>query len=85
VIEVGSPVKDEEVVYIENRLPTKSATTTDVQSGSALVFNVPAGTLTLSAYIGQDHRLIRTVSTLARKGWVTFVQIRLDQSTRTPI
>ena len=37
-----------EVVYFQDRLPTKSATSTD-STGSALIFNVPAGSMTVTA------------------------------------
>jgi hypothetical protein len=82
-IEVGAPTANEKVVYLQNKLPTPSATSTDV-TGSAVVFNVPPGTVTLTAYL-PGHRPIRTVDALARSGWVTYAQIRLDQSQVPPL
>jgi tRNA A-37 threonylcarbamoyl transferase component Bud32 len=85
VLEVGKPVGKEQLVYLENNLPSQAATKTDAQSGSALVFNVPAGTLEINAFFAADHHPIRTVNALARIGWVTFVQVRLDQAHRVPL
>jgi hypothetical protein len=79
---VGAPGPNETVAYLENNLPSKSATATEA-TGSALVFNVPAGTLTLSAAMSGTHQPIRSVTALIRQGWVTFVQIRPDQAQYT--
>ena len=75
----------EQVVYLLSNLPTQSATSTDIVSGSALIFNVPAGTLTVTAFFAATNEPIRTVSAIAREGWVTYVDIRPDQATHPPI
>jgi len=49
------------------------------------VFNVPAGALTVTARFADTKREIKTVSGLARKNWVTYMQVRADQATRKPI
>ena len=82
---VAAQAQGEEVVYLVNNLPTKGATQTDSQSGSALIFNVPPGTLTVSAAFADTGIPIRTVTTLGRQGWVTFIQIRPDQASHSPI
>ena len=84
VVEVGSPAPNEPVVYFVNSLPSKSATETDKQAGSAIIFNVPLGTLTVSTKVASNQSPIRTVSALTRKDWITFVQIRPDQAVVTP-
>ena len=84
LIEVGAPGPSEKLVYLADSLPSASATQTDA-TGSAIIYNVPPGTLRLTASFASDHRPLRAISTLARVGWVTFVQIRLDQSTHPPI
>jgi hypothetical protein len=83
-IDVSAPGASERVVYLLNNLPSTSVTQTDV-SGSALIFNVPPGTLVVSASFAATNQPIRSVTTFARQGWVTFVQIRPDQATHTPI
>ena len=80
---VGAPGPNEQVAYLEGNLPSKSATATEV-TGSALVFNVPAGTLTLTATIVGSTQPLRSVTALIRQGWVTFVQIRPDQARYAP-
>ena len=81
---VGQPASNEKVVYLETNLPSSSATETD-NAGSAIVFNVPPGTVSITATIGATGETIRTVSALARTGWATFVQIRLGSSYEQPI
>jgi hypothetical protein len=82
VFTVGSPQPDESVVYLVNNLPSTSGTETDSVSGSALVFNVPPGTLTVTARFAATQALIRTASTIARDNtWVTYLQIRPLQAT----
>jgi hypothetical protein len=87
--QVGQPGSDETIVYIQNGLPSKSATETDV-SGSAVVFNVPAGdggtsaTMTLTGTIAASGKAIRTVVAIVRLNWVTFVQVRSDSSHYPP-
>src|SRR5579859_5856129 len=81
VFTVGNAQPNETVVYLENNLPSQSATQTDKVSGSALVFNVPPGTLTLSAAFADTKATIRTVTTIGRdNNWVTYAQIRPDQA-----
>jgi hypothetical protein len=82
--EVGAPGPTEKLVYLADSLPSASATQTD-STGSAIIYNASPGTLRLTASFASDNRTLRSISTLARVGWVTFVQIRLDQSTRDPI
>jgi hypothetical protein len=88
--EVGSPGLNETVVYLLNNLPSQSATETDSVSGTALIFNVPSGALTVSASFAATKIPIRTVTTIARAAdpdagvptpWVTYLQIRPDQAT----
>ncbi len=83
-VEVGAPGATETLVYLANSLPSASATETDT-TGSAIIYNVPAGTLRLTASFAADHKPLRAMSTIARVGWVTFVQMRLDQSYRVPL
>jgi hypothetical protein len=84
VITVGAPGPTEKLVYLANSLPSKSATQTDA-TGSAIIYNATPGTLRLTASFAAGNKLLRSATTLARVGWVTFVQIRLDQATREPI
>jgi len=84
VFVIGAPGATEKLVYLANSLPSASATQTD-STGSAIIYNVPPGTLRITASFAADNRTFRSISTLARTGWVTFVQIRLDQSAREPI
>jgi hypothetical protein len=79
-IDVGNPGPNEQVVYLASVLPSPSAKATDGVTGSAIIFNVPPGTLALSASFASDGRAIRTLTTLARTGWVTLAQLRLDQA-----
>ena len=81
---VPSPGPTETVVYLQDNLPTQGATATDLVSGSALIFNVPPGTLTVTASFAATGQVIRTVSPVAREGWVTYVEIRPDQATHEP-
>jgi hypothetical protein len=84
LITAGAPGPSEKLVYLYDSLPSASATHTDT-TGSAIIYNVTPGTLALTASFASDNRPLRSVSTLARVGWVTFVQIRLDQATRVPL
>ena len=84
LIDVGAPGPTEKLVYLADSLPSASATQTDT-TGSAIIYNVTPGTLRLTASFASDKRMLRALSTIARVGWVTFVQIRLDQSTRLPL
>ena len=54
--------------------------TDNLVSGTALIFNVPSGNLTVTASFAATGQAIRTVSALAREGWVTYVDIRPDQA-----
>ncbi len=80
VIDVGDLGPGEQVVYLEKTLPTASAHGTD-ETGSAIIYNVPLGTLTVAAKFANTGRLVRSISTIARSRWATYVQIRLDQAT----
>jgi hypothetical protein len=84
LLEVGAPGANETLVYLDQTLPSASATETD-STGSAIIYNVPPGTLRLTASFASDHTVLRTMTTLARGGWVTFVQMRLDQSRLAPL
>jgi hypothetical protein len=81
--QVAPLAEDEKLVYLENSLPSPSATETDA-TGSAIVYNVPAGTVSLSATIAATGTPLRTVSAMARNGWATFIQVRLDSSHEQP-
>jgi hypothetical protein len=74
---VSNLAPDEKVVYIDSSLPSDTATSTD-GTGSALVYNVPPGTLTMTGFvlINGAYRPIKTLGALARTGWLTFVQLR---------
>ncbi len=74
-----------QLFYLKNSLPTMGETQTEAASGSALIFNVPIGTLTITASYFSTQQTLRIVSTYARQGWVTQVQIRPDQATHQPI
>jgi hypothetical protein len=80
VFDVGVPGPKERVIYIANKLPSGAANQTDLGSGSAIVFNAPLGVITVSASFASDRRAIRTVTTVVRQGWVSFLQVRLDQA-----
>jgi hypothetical protein len=77
--QVGNAAAGQQVVYLSGGLPSQGATATD-DSGSALIFNTPPGSISLTAYL-PDGRPIRTVTALVRLNWVTFLQLRPDQST----
>ena len=49
-------------------------------TNQVFIFNVSPGTFTLSGTIESGSRPVRTVTTLARTGWITFIQLRLDQA-----
>jgi hypothetical protein len=86
VFSVPKPGPGETVVYLQNNLPTQSATETDSVSGTAMIFNVPpTETLTVTAFFAATNQPIRTVSAIAREGWVTYVDIRPDQASHQPI
>ncbi len=72
-------------VYLANNVPIASATQTDAVSGTALVFNVPTGPLTVTAAFAATGVAIRTVPTIARENWLTYVTILPDQATPLPI
>ena len=48
LIDVGDPAPTEKTIYFDKSLPSASAKTTD-GTGSAIIFNVPVGTLALTA------------------------------------
>jgi hypothetical protein len=81
VVSVADPGANERAFYLESNVPTVSATQTDSVSGAALVFNVPPGNLTVTASFAATSQAIQTVSTIARDGWITYVEIRPDQAT----
>lgn len=85
VFNVGNPGMGEQVVYLNNDLPLSSQTQTDSVSGTAVIFNVPAGTLTVTASFAATNRPIRTLTALARENWATYMTIRPDQATHMPI
>jgi hypothetical protein len=73
----------EKLVYLENSLPSPSATETDF-TGSAIVYNVPAGTVSLTGTIAATGAPLPTVSAIARDGWATFIQVRIASSHEVP-
>lgn len=78
--ELSDPAPGELMVYLQDRIPTRNATSTDV-TGSVMFFNVPAGSMTVTAYM-PDHRQVGgSMTALTRAGWVTFIQMRPDQAT----
>ena len=81
----GATGEGEQIVYLENNVPSQVATQTDRVSGSALIFNVPSGTLTVTASFAATGQAILTISPIAREGWVTYVEVRPDQATHQPI
>ncbi len=83
LIDVGDPAPTEKTIYFDKSLPSASAKMTD-GTGSAIIFNVPVGTLALTARFADGGRAVRSITTLARSKWVTFVQIRLDQAHAKP-
>ena len=84
IIDVGEQGPGEKIVYLDKSLPTAAAKATD-STGSALVYNAQPGTLTVTAKFADTGRTVRSISTLARSKWVTYVQIRLDQATHSPV
>jgi hypothetical protein len=84
VFSVGAPGPKEKLVYLVHSLPSGSATQTDA-TGSAIIYNASPGTLELTGSFASDGRVVRSMTTLVRVGWVTFVQMRLDQTTREPL
>jgi hypothetical protein len=83
-ISIGSPTPDERVYYFVNSLPTPSATSTD-NTGSAIIFNVPPGSVAATATLPGSTQTLRTMTAITRAGWVSFVNIRPDQAAvRTP-
>ena len=83
--QVGAPGATEQVLYLADNYPSKSATKTDSVTGSAIIFNVPPGTFSVTASFASNNEAIRTATTIARQGWITFVQIRPDQASHTPL
>lgn len=84
ILDVGEQGPGEKIVYLDKSLPSASAKTTD-STGSGLIYNVQPGTLTVTAKFADTGRAVRSISTLARSKWVTYVQIRLDQATHSPV
>jgi hypothetical protein len=83
IIDVGEQGPGEKLVYLDKTLPSASAKATD-STGSAIVYNVPIRTITVSAKFADTGRVVRSISTLARSKWATYVQIRLDQAIHSP-
>jgi hypothetical protein len=84
VIDVGEQGPGEKLVYLDKTLPSSSAKATD-STGSAIIYNVPIRTITVSARFADTGRVVRSISTLARSKWATYVQIRLDQADHSPL
>jgi hypothetical protein len=82
-ISVAAPGPTEEVIYLKDDIPVMNTTQTqtDSVSGAAIVFNVPPGNLAVTASFAATNEPIQTVSTVAREGWITYVEIRPDQAT----
>jgi hypothetical protein len=77
--QIGDPGSEETIVYFQNGLPSKSSTSTDA-TGSAMVFNAPAGTITVSGTILALQQPLPTATALVRQSWVTYLQLRPDQA-----
>ena len=84
VVDVGEQGPGEKLIYLDKTLPSASAKSTD-STGSAIIYNVPIGTLTVAAKFADTGRVVRSITTLARIKWATYVQIRLDQATHTAL
>jgi hypothetical protein len=80
---IGAPGPDEQLFYFQSSLPTAAATSTD-STGSAIIFNVPPGTISLTATLPGSTQTLRAVNAMTRVGWVLFVTIRPDQAAVTP-
>jgi hypothetical protein len=78
-VEVSSPATGEQVVYFQDRLPTASATSTDV-TGSAMIFNVPPGSMTVTGYFAGHHAVRAPITALTRSQEITFIQMWPDQA-----
>jgi hypothetical protein len=62
------------------------ATQTDAASGgTALVFNVPTGQLSVLASLAASGLPLQTASAPVRENWLTYVTIRPDHATPLPI
>jgi hypothetical protein len=87
VFNVGSPGPNETVVYLLNSIPSKSATQTDAVTGSALIFNVPVNSqsLAVTAAFASNQQAIQKVTAVGRAGWVTYILLEPNQSTRPPL
>jgi hypothetical protein len=79
-----NPAASERIIYIEGNLPTPTATETD-EAGSAIIFNVPPGSVAITGTLASTGETLRTVTALVRDGWATFVQVRLDSAFELPL
>jgi hypothetical protein len=84
VFDVGTAAHAQ-VVYLLNSLPSSTATQTDAVSGTALVFNLPPGSLKFTASLATNGTAILTTSAIVRENWVTYVTIRPDQASHPSI
>jgi hypothetical protein len=85
VFSIGSAGPNERLVYLLSNIPSEGATQTDSSSGTALIFNVPPGLLTVTASLAATGVAIRTASASVRENWLTYVTIRPDQAAPLPI
>lgn len=74
-----------QVVYLLNSFPSPTATQTDAVSGTALVFNLPPGSLNFTASFAMNGMAILSASAIVRENWVTYVNIRPDQASHPSI
>jgi hypothetical protein len=79
-VSIGAPAPNEKLFYFENSLPTAAATSTD-STGSAIIFNVPPGTIAVTATLPNSTQTLPTMTAITRVGWVSFVAIRPYQAT----
>jgi hypothetical protein len=77
--DVGTLAPNEHMAYLINKVPSASATQTD-QTGSAIIYNVPPGSLAVSATQVATARVIASRNGLVQKGWLTLVQLRPPQA-----
>jgi hypothetical protein len=78
-IDVGALGPTEHFYYLNQSIPSTTATATD-DTGGAFALNVPAGSITVKAS-NAAGQLVASTTTIVRAGRVTFVQLRPSQAT----
>lgn len=85
-LSIGDPGPSEQAFYFQDSYPTASATSTD-STGSVIIFNVPPGTMSLTATLPNSTQTLPAVTAIARgpgdagTPWVSYVAIRPQQAT----